>query len=267
MTISKLEKPMDIHVRTDGNCGTIVIKNPLLRNAMCRQTLSELRQAFEDLYQQKSVRAVVLTGDSTCFSAGTDLKELHSDLEDDEADHIWHADAQQHRELFVQMLQFPKPIIAAINGPAMGIALGVVAACDLAVASPNATFEFPEPRRGLVAGVAIPVIAYRLGASHAGNLLFRAVPIDAKQALQCGLVQEIVPFVQLWARARQWVSEIALASPIAVSMTKRILNEMVGEVLLAQLSSAAAACATARTTEHAAEGITAFLEKRPPDWS
>ena len=257
---------MTIHIRADGPCGTIVIQNPEHRNALTREMLANLRGALDDLYQQKSVRAVVLTGDGTSFSAGTDLRELYGNRDEEEIQQRWHLDAHLHRELVTQMLQFPKPIIAAINGPALGLGLGLVAACDLAIASPNATFGFPEVRRGLTAGVAIPLIAHRIGAARASHLLFRKNPIDAETALEVGLIQEIVSFDQVWARAYEWVEEIANASHIAISMTKRVLNETVGEALMSQLSAAAATTATARTTEHAMEGVNAFLEKRDPVW-
>ena len=258
--------PVQVHVRVDGPCGTIVLKSPQRRNALARATLDQLQQAFADLHQESQVRAVILTGHGEYFSSGTDLHEVESSLENETPQQFWFADANQQRTLLTSMLQFPKPIIAAVNGLALGTGLALVAACDLVLAAPTAQFGFPEAQRGLTAGIAIPLITFRLGAGHAGHLLMRGHTIDAQEAYRIGLVHKIVDFDLLWAQGREWVQEITEASPVALAITKRVLNETVGEPVLSYLSSAAAATATARTTEHAEEGIRAFLEKRPPKW-
>ena len=186
--------------------------------------------------------------------------------QDDPQSH-WFADANLQRTLVTRMLQFPKPIIAAVNGTALGTGLALVAACDIVLAAPQATFGFPEGQRGLTAGVAVPLIAFRLGAGQAGSLLVGGYTIDAARALAVGLVHEIVEYDLLWARGRELTEQMARSSPVALAMTKRLLNETVGEPMLSYLATAAAATATARTTEHAKEGIEAFCEKRPPKWS
>ena len=255
---------MSILVRADGNCGTILIRQTDRRNALSRDMLSNLSQAFEDLYQEASVRAVMVTGHGDHFTAGTDLYELQSSLDDERRESIWFEDAERQRQLLTQMLQYPKPIIAAVNGPALGLGIGLVAACDFVIASANASFGFPESTRGLSPGVSIPMLAHRIGVAATNRLLMRYEPIAAEEAYRAGLVHELVPFDFLWARAVQIANEMEDGSAVSISMSKRILNETVGEGLLTQLASAAAATATARTTDHAAEGIAAFVEKRKP---
>jgi methylglutaconyl-CoA hydratase len=255
-----------VHVRVDGVCGTIVLKSAARRNALSRAVWEQLQQALEDLHQQAGVRAVILTGHGDDFSSGTDLHELRGSMDDESPQQFWFADANQQRTVLTTMLQFPKPIIAAVNGPALGAGLGLVAACDLVVAAPQARFGFPEPQRGLTAGVAIPLIAFRLGAGQAGQLLLRGHTIDVHEAHRIGLVHQIVDFDLLWAQGREWANEIARSSPVALAITKRVLNETVGESVLSHLATAAAATATSRTTEHADEGVRAFLEKRSPKW-
>ena len=228
--------------------------------------LTELRQAFDDLHQQYSVRAVVLTAEGSCFCTGSDLHEIQATQQDDNPQQAWFADANQLRDLLAAILRFPKPVIAAVNGPALGTGLALVAACDLVLAAPEAQFGFPEAYRGLTAGVAIPLVSYRIGAGQTTPLLLRCDPIDAEQGRRIGLVHEIVAHDLLWARAKQWTEEIAAASPVALALNKRILNETVGETLMSLLSSAAAATATGRTTESAREGVAAFVEKRAPQW-
>src|SRR5690606_13336626 len=127
----------------------------------------DLRQALEDLHQQRGVRAVVVTGHGPWFSAGTDLKEIAESLDAEDSQQFWFADVNQQRALLTAMLQYPKPLIAAVNGPALGTGLALVAACDMVLAAPQASFGFPEAQRGLSAGVGIPLIAFRLGAGPA----------------------------------------------------------------------------------------------------
>jgi enoyl-CoA hydratase/carnithine racemase len=250
----------------DGPCGTIILKAPERCNALTRATFDDLRQALEDLHQQRSVRAVIVTGHGPWFSAGTDLKEIAESLDEEDSQQFWFADVNQQRTLLTAMLQYPKPIIAAVNGPALGTGLALVAACDMVLAAPQASFGFPEAQRGLSAGVGIPLIAFRLGAGPAAHLLLRGHRIDAQEAHRVGLVHQIVPYDLLWAQARDLAHEIARSSGVALAITKRVLNEAVGESLVACLATAAAATAAARTTEHADEGVHAFLEKRPPKW-
>jgi methylglutaconyl-CoA hydratase len=143
---------------------------------------------------------------------------------------------------------------------------GLMLASDLVVAAPTARFGLPEPRRGLVAGIVSPLLVFRIGASHAANLLLTARTIEAAEAQRIGLYHEIVPEELVWARAHELAGQIAESAPEAIQLTKKMLNETIGEHLSTLLSAGAAASATARTTEAAREGLAAFLEKRPPRW-
>jgi enoyl-CoA hydratase/carnithine racemase len=117
-----------------------------------------------------------------------------------------------------------------------------------------------------VAGIVSPLLVFRIGASQAANLLLTARTIDATEAHRIGLVHEVVSADQLLSQAHALAAEIANSAPEAILLTKRLLNETIGEHLGTLLSAGAAASATARTTEAAAEGLTAFLEKREPKW-
>ena len=139
-------------------------------------------------------------------------------------------------------------------------------ACDLVVACDSATFGFPEPRRGIVAGMVAPLLAFRVGAARAAYLLFTARIVSAREAHGFGLFHEIVQHDKIWARANELVGEVAASAPEAIQMTKRLLNETIGEHLGTLLTAGAADSATARTTEAAREGLAAFLEKREPKW-
>jgi methylglutaconyl-CoA hydratase len=171
-----------------------------------------------------------------------------------------------YHEVIETMLRFPKPLVAAVNGAAVAGGAGLVMACDLVVASPDAAFGFPEPRRGIVAGMVAPLLAFRIGGGQAAYLLLSAQIIDAQEAHRLGVFHELVDQDKVWARANQLIGEMAHSAPDALQATKRLLNETVGEQLLSQLAAGAAASAASRTTEAAAEGLRAFVEKRAPKW-
>lgn len=246
--------------------GTVILDRPEKRNALSRAMLMELSQAFSDLHQEKRVRAVVLTGAGSAFCAGMDLEEMAATAASDDPREQWHADASQYRDLLEQLLLFPKPIIAAVNGPAVAGGAGLVLACDLVIAAHEATFGLPEPRRGIVAGIVAPLLAFRLGAGQAARLLLSSATINAEEAHRIGLFHELAIADVLWPSATALAKQCALGAPEALQLTKRMLNETIGESLPTLLTAGAAASATARTTEAAAEGVRAFLDKRAPKW-
>ena len=255
-----------LKLQVHGNTATLTLDRPQKRNALSRQLLAELHQALSDLHQERRVRGVILTGAGDAFCAGMDLAEMRAVNEQEDRLEQRHADAVVYHELIETMLRFPKPLVAAVNGAAVAGGAGLVMACDLVVAADEASFGFPEPRRGVVAGMVAPLLVFRIGASQAANLLLTARVIDAAEAWRLGLFHELVATDKVWARAHQLVGELALSSPEALQMTKRLLNETIGEQLLSQLAAGAAISAASRTTESAAEGLAAFNEKREPKW-
>lgn len=246
--------------------GTIVLNRPEKRNALSRQLISELRQALNDLMMEPGVRAVILTGAGTAFCAGMDLQEMWDTSQQEDAQARWHDDAVMYRDLLMTMLEFPKPIIAAVNGPAVAGGAGLVLASDLVVAGDDATFGLPEPRRGIVAGMVAPLLYFRIGGSHAANLLLTARIVNAQEGLRVGVFHEITRTHLVWARAQEIAVELCQSAPEALRMTKEMLNQTIGEHLETLLTAGAAISAAARTTQVAQEGLAAFIEKRQPNW-
>lgn len=257
---------MSVRVKVHAPSGTIILDRPQRRNALSREMLAQLQQAFEDLHQERKVRAVILTGAGSAFSSGIDLAEMHATTHDDNAQSQWYEDTLQFKELLETMWRYPKPIIAAVNGPAVAAGAALVLASDLVLATAEARFGFPEPRRGIVAGLAVPLLVFRAGGSQAARLLLTAELIEADVALRLGIYHELLPSEQLWARGHALAQQCSQSAAEALQLTRRMLNETVGEHLTTLLAAGAAASATARTTEAAAEGIAAFIQKRPPAW-
>ena len=212
------------------------------------------------------MRAVVLRSTGDTFCAGLDLAEMQAHDESETAAAERHRDAQSLGELYEKLLRFPKPLIAAVQGPAIAAGAGLAMACDMVVASQRASLSFPETRRGIVGGVVAPLLVFRAGAGPAGYLLLSGREADASTAARFGLFHEIVLPERLLERAVALADDAARGAPEAVQLTKRMLNETIGEHLSTLFSAGAAASATARTTESAVEGLRAFLEKRQPKW-
>src|SRR5262249_52336640 len=154
---------------------------------LSRELLRELQRALEGLHGQRAVRAVILAASGSAFCAGMDLEEMLSVSQQDDSHGQWHADSLAYSELIEALLRFPKPLVAAGNGPAVAGGAGLVMACDLVVAGEQASIGFPEPRRGVVAGMVAPLLAFRVGGAHAAYLLLTAQVIGAREAHRYGL--------------------------------------------------------------------------------
>jgi enoyl-CoA hydratase/carnithine racemase len=257
-----------VDVKVTGAVGTIILNRPDRRNALSRAMIDQLREALRDLHTEKRARAVVLTGAGSAFCAGMDVHEMNSaaDRPESEREEVWGEAADAYRELVVQMLELPKPIVASVNGPAVAGGAGLVLASDIVVATEGALFGLPDARRGIVAGVVAPLLAFRAGAGIAARLLLTSSLYPAEEAHRLGIYHEMIDENRLWARCVELGEECAAGAPEALQLTKRLLYETVGEQLATQLSVGAAMSATSHTTEAAREGIAAFVEKRAPNW-
>ena len=256
----------NVQVRVDEPSGTITLNRPNQKNALSRELVESLIAAFEDLHQEKRVRAVILTGAGSTFCAGTDLHQIRETSGSEYSLERWYDDAMQLQRLIEMMLRFPKPIIAAVNGWAIGSGLALVLAADIVIVGQNSKLQLPEARRGLSAGMTAPLLCFRIGPGLAASVIFTGKPISAAEASHLGLVHEIVNDDLIWARSFEMTQACATGARESHQMAKRMLNETIGEQLFTQLSIGAANMATARTTEAAQEGIAAFLEKREPKW-
>lgn len=255
-----------VKITTNSPSGTVILDRPEKRNALSRTVLAELQQAFEDLHQERSVRAVIVTGAGSCFCAGMDLDEMRLTASIPTRQAQWYQDVVSYKRLIETMLSFPKPIIAAVNGPVVAGGAGLVLAADAVVATSSAQFGLPEPRRGLVAGLVAPLVHFRVGGGIAARLLLTSQMISADQACKWNLYHELVEEDVVWPRAHEIAQMCAEAAPTSLQLTKKLLNETIAETLNTMLSAGAAASATSRTTEAAAEGLAAFDEKRDPHW-
>jgi enoyl-CoA hydratase/carnithine racemase len=242
-------------------CGLITINRPDKLNALNRTVLDELERALRQLEADPAARVIVLTGaGEKAFAAGADIREL-AGLSPAEA--IRHARAGQR--LMGLVSDSPRPVVAAINGFALGGGLELALACDIRIASDKAQLGLPEVSLGLIPGYGgtqrLPRVVPR---GKALELILTGDRIGAAEALSIGLVDRVVPAAELAAQARALAAAIARRGPAAVSLAKRAVHVGVDSGLEAGLAYEAAQFGVVSGTADAREGCAAFLEKREP---
>ncbi len=247
-----------------GNVLVISLARPEQRNALSRAMRVELLAAIAAAEADSGVRALVLTGAGAAFCAGLDLAELEGTLRMDEAAH--RADSEALAGLFMALLACPKPIVAAVNGPAVAGGAGLVAACDMAVMGESARIGYTEARIGFVAALVGVILMRQVGEKHARDLLLSARLVGADEALAMGLVNVIAPDDDVLLVACELASAVARNAPGSLALTKRLFLTAGGLPLEAAMRAAVDVNVTARVGPELGEGVRAFLEKRSPGW-
>lgn len=255
-----------VEIRKNVPSGTIILNRPEQHNPLSRDVVAGLQQAFEDFHGERKVRGIILTGTGATFCSGSDLKELHEVAQEPDAPRRWEDDLEALQTLFETMLRYPKPIVVAMNGSAYGLGAALVLASDLVIAHEGCQLSFPEASLGLSNAVGAALLAFRLGPATAVPFLLTGQAMDAGWMREKGIATEIVPGDFVWARAHELITSIAAGAATSITMTKKFINESLGETLFTNLSLSLAQLATARTTEAALEGLAAFCEKRPPQF-
>jgi methylglutaconyl-CoA hydratase len=235
------------------------------RNALSRALIAALGEGFQKARADESARCVILTGAGPVFCAGMDLAELAESLQQPaESTPVWE-DALRLAKVYDLIYTFPKPTIAAVNGAAVAGGAGLVTVCDLALATPEAKFGYPEVRRGLVAAMVMPHLLRQVGERMARYLLLTGELIDAEQAQRTGLINAVAPAGELPGRAASWAKALAEGGPRALARTKELLHQFSRQSLSVQ--DAAKASAAPRLTEECQQGLRAFFAKQPVPWS
>lgn len=239
---------------------TLTLNRPDALNALTVEMKEALLAALKDAARDKSVRVVILTGAGRAFSAGQDLKERQGA---DAADLGTELRAR-YNPIILAMRRLEKPIIGAVNGVAAGAGVSLALACDIRIAAENASFIEAFGRIGLVPDSGSTWFLPRLvGPARAAEMVLTTDPVDAAAAERIGLVNRVVPADRLMDETNALAARLAMAAPIALALAKRALNRALESSLEdalefeAQLQSIAG-----RSADHA-EGVAAFVEKRP----
>jgi crotonobetainyl-CoA hydratase len=251
-----------IIVERDGRIVWITIDRPAVMNALDPAAHRALAEAFDAFQADRDLRVAVITGaGGRAFCVGSDLKARAEKNADDHPPTGFAG--LTHR------FDLMKPVIAAVNGLAIGGGVEIVAACDLAIAADHAQFSLPEPRVGLAAlgGGGLQRLARTLPLKHAMDLVLTGRRIGAEEARSIGLVNDVVPAAELRARVRMVAEMIIEGAPLAIEASKQVMLESLS---CPDLESALGACYPAAevmlASADAIEGQRAFLEKRKPHW-
>ena len=248
-------------VRTDDSARRITLDRPERRNALSLELMGELTQALRDCADQVSQRVVVIEGAGPAFSAGHDLAEMIGREE------------SFLRELFetcTAMMEtiheLPQPVIAKVHGIATAAGCQLVAACDLAVAADSARFATPGVKIGLFCSTPMVPVSRAVGRKRAMEMLLTGEPIDARTALDWGLVNRVVPADELDAAVSGLVATISRSSSYTVATGKRAFYDQVDRPERGAYEHCTAVMTDNALAADAQEGMSAFLDKRPPRW-
>jgi methylglutaconyl-CoA hydratase len=251
----------EVLLTRDGPVATVTINRPEIRNAIGPSVIAQLTQLFQVL-SVDDTRVVVLTGAGTAFSAGADIDWMRASRDLTMEQNV--ADAAAARTMFETVDTCLKPVVARVNGPALGGGVGLVACADIAIAAENAVFGFSEVRLGLIPAMISPYVLRSIGPGHARALFTSGRRFDAAEALRLGLVHEVVAADDLDAAVAATCAELLLAGPHAVAAAKRLVRDATASWSLPDLAER---LADLRARPEAQEGLSAFLEKRDPHWT
>lgn len=259
-----------LNIQRDGSILTLTMSQPETRNALTGNTaIAELVQVCDDIRKDPSVKVVILTALGPIFSSGGNVKDMQRFFDEALTPDLIREEYRQGIQRIPKALyNLDVPIICAVNGPAIGAGLDLTCMCDIRIASEKATFAESFVRVGIVPGDGGAWLLPRVvGMSKASEMAFTGETLTAEQALGCGLVSRVVPHESLQAEARALAFKIAANPGAVLRMTKRLLREGERSSLESLLEISASYQALAHKTADHREAVTAFIEKRTPQFS
>ena len=254
-----MESPHLLYARRDA-LATLTINRPDARNALSHEMVTELRQALREAKRDPAVRVIVVTGAGSIFCAGADLNSFRR--QQPELNRYFQR--RQLADLFVDMTELGKPTVARVNGHALAAGIGLVAACDLAVASDAAQFGMPEVNVGLFPMMVMAIVFRSLPRKAAMELMLTGKRFDAAEALRLGLINRHVPADRLDVEIEALTEELAGKSPIAMKLGLEAFYTMQDMSFPAAMAYLQDQLALLSLSDDLKEGVTAFFEKRAP---
>jgi methylglutaconyl-CoA hydratase len=249
-----------ITVSTSDGVARVTLARPDVRNAFNADVIRELRDTFTNLSDHADIRAVVLSGEGKSFCGGADINWMRGALELSYDENV--ADAEAMSDMFRAIDNCPRPVIARIQGAALGGGAGLAAVCDIAIAADDAVFGFTEVKLGIIPAVISPFVLSKIGSSHARALFLTGERFDAARAASIGLVHRVVAAGELDAAVDRVLAEIRTAGPYAVSAAKLLVRRVLDATYQESRAITTQAIANQRISAEGQEGLRAFLERR-----
>jgi enoyl-CoA hydratase/carnithine racemase len=256
-------------VRQDiGNIAVLTLNRPQARNTLTDEMLSRLRQELTDAAAEENVRAIILAAKGSAFSAGHDLKELSAHRADADGGRGYTRQLMEScSAMMLAILRLPQPVIAAVEGTATAAGCQLVATCDLAVASTNARFCTPGVHIGLFCSTPMVALSRGVMRKHAMEMLLTGETITAEEAYRIGLVNRVVEPDAAREQALVLARQIASKSAATVRLGKEAFYRQIEMGVADAYAHATEVMVKNMMAHDAAEGISAFLGKRPPRWA
>jgi len=242
----------------------LTLNRPDKRNAISYELIGDLQRALDHV-RDSSSQVLIITGAGKAFCSGMDLENLKALVGRTHDQNV--EDSRTMARLFRSIYDFPKPTIAAVNGAAIAGGTGIATICDFTLATPEAKFGYTEVRIGFVPAIVSNFLVRQVGEKHARDLLLTGRIFGAEEALRLGLVNEIISPDHLLARAHELAHTLMENSAASLRATKQLLSQSVNEELDRRIEASIEENARIRQTHDFREGVTAFLEKRKPQWS
>lgn len=261
MTLASYEH---LRVEHEDGVATVALARPDSRNALNEGLIWELTRCMEELAEDDSVRAVVLTGEGDYFCAGADIGYMRDTANLSYEENL--EDARRVAAMFGAVGECPKPVVARVRGAATGGGIGLVAAADVGVAEEGTVFAFTEVRLGISPATIAPFVSRKIGYSQTRALFLTGERFDAARAREIGLVHEVAAEGDLDDAVREKVEGLLAGGPGALAATKALLREIRDAAPDEVTEITARRIAGLRTSEEGQEGLGAFLEKREPAW-
>lgn len=243
----------------------VTLNRPEIHNAFNEVMIAELTQIFQKISGDESVRVTVLTGSGKSFSAGADLNWMKKMIDYSYEQNL--DDSLKLADLFYLMYSLPKPIIARVNGAAIGGGTGLVAVCDIAIAAENAKFSLSEVKLGLVPACISPYVIRKVGEGKCREFFLTGERLTAQRALEAGLVNLVVPAEELDRAVEEKAGQLISSGPKALAMCKELLQKVPSMDFDSAKTYTADMIARMRIGDEGQEGMNAFLNKRKPKWT
>ena len=255
----------DLEIEQRGGVASIWMNRPNVHNAFDENLIGELTEALRQLQSDPEARIIILSGRGSSFSAGADLNWMRRAADYTPAENL--RDARSLAEMLRTLAQLPKPTLARVHGAALGGGLGLVAACDIAVASTSAYFAASEVRFGLIPATIAPYVISAIGKRQAHRYFLTGERLSAGRAAEIGLVHEVTDPERLDLVVNSIVDVLLAGGPLAQGAVKDLIRDVTAPLDAESLPERTAQrIAALRATAEAVEGVSAFLGKRSPSW-
>ncbi len=251
-------------INYNGSRATVTFNRPDVHNAFNSNMIDELATAFREIEGNKQIRLVILTGAGKSFCAGADLNWMRAVK--DAPYEVNLAESNRLADLFWQMYSFPLPIIARVNGAAIGGGTGFVAVCDIAIAARSSKYSFSEVKIGVVPACIGPYVIRKLGEGRARELFITGERMGADRAHEVGLVNAVVDDDLLDKAIDELAAQIESSGPNAITMAKKLVSSVPAMSPAEFRPYTAEMIAKLRQSPEGQEGMDAFLNKRTPSW-